>query len=53
MVAPVDGEMYGEGSSITNVTPSNMVWQIFKSGLLVHDNKAGHMAHVVKVVKLT
>ena len=37
----------------STVTPANMVWQTFKSGLHVRDNKAGHNAHVVKVVKLT
>ena len=40
-------------SSIIPVTLSNMVWQTFKSGLLVMDTLAGHRAHVVKVVKLT
>ena len=35
------------------ITPSNMVWQRFKSGLLVTDTKGGHNAHVVKVVKLS
>lgn len=35
------------------VTPSNMVWQTFRSGLHVTDTSAGHEAHVIKVVKLT
>ena len=35
------------------VTPSNMVWQTFRSGLLVTDTSVGHNAHVIKVVKLT
>ena len=37
----------------STVTPSNMVWQTFKSGLHVSDTSAGHNAHVIKVVKLT
>ena len=41
------------GSTPTVVTPSNMVWQRFKSGLLVSDTSGGHNAHVVKVVKLS
>ena len=43
----------GDGSSPMVVTPSNMVWQTFKSGLRVQDTQTGHNAHVVKVVKLT
>ena len=32
---------------------TNSVWQTFKSGLVVQDLSAGHIAHVVKVIKLT
>ena len=30
-----------------------VVWHTFKSGLRVSDSKSGHIAHVVKVIKLT
>lgn len=44
----------GDNSAPTpTVTPSNMVWQTFRSGLHVTDTLAGHEAHVIKVVKLT
>ena len=50
----VNGGVNGEsGSPSTVVTPSNMVWQTFKSGLIVQDTQGSRNAHVVKVVKLT
>ena len=39
--------------SLQPVPLGSMVWQTFKSGLLVRDTERGHDAHVVKVVKLT
>ena len=41
------------GSTPAVVTPSNMVWQTFKSGLRVSGTRGEHDAHVVKVIKLT
>lgn len=38
---------------ISVVPSAKIVWQTFKSGLLVKDTSAGHNAHVIKVVKLT
>lgn len=44
---------YVDWESGTVISPYNAVWQTFKSGLRVPDAKAGHDAHVVKVIKLT
>ena len=54
MVATVAaGYTNGDHSASSTVTPSNMVWQTFRSGLLVIDPPGEHNAKVVKVVKLT
>ena len=47
------GGSAGNQDPISIAPLTHMVWQTFKSGLLVSDASAGHNAHVVKVVKLT
>lgn len=43
----------GENSTRSHIFVPNIVYQTFRSGLLVPDTLAGHKAHVYKVVKLT
>lgn len=47
------GGYIGIQDPISLAPQANIVWQTFKSGLLVTDTLAGHNAHVVKVVKLS
>ena len=55
MVVPYVGYATdGNGSQvIAPITPSNMVWQIFKPAKLVTGSSSGRKSFVVKVVKLT
>lgn len=55
MTATVDTKYTNGDNSAqpSTVTPANMVWQTFKSGLIAAPGSSKTKAHVVKVVKLT